>query len=359
VHEIFELYVNGINAPRIGMKEIAKRLNEQGSRMRGGLWRIQVIQQILSSTTYAGWHIFNKLDSKTRQIKAESEWVKIPVPVIIGQDLFEQATKLRQANTPKMCAPRRETSPNLLTGLLKCDCCNSTMVLQTAKSGQYRYYKCSARLSKGNTACKSKSYPMEKLDNLVLEAFKRQIYTADYIRAVIDDLRKHASQHGGEDKARLKKLEIELKELEQGENKLFEAVEKGILELDDRLKVRVQQHKTRRESLEREQAALQTKAQTPLQSLTPQKIEAVARVLNKRFSTSTPFSRAYLKATVSEIRISGDLLKLTGENKTMADLVASNGQIGADGKVLGFIPEWRPLRPFDHDLRASANVQFN
>ncbi len=91
-------------------------------------------------------------------------------------------------------------------------------------------------------------------------------------------------------------------------------------------------------------ATLQSKTQTRLQTLTPQKIEAVARVLNKRFSTSTPFSRAYLKATVSEIRVSGDLLKLSGENKTIANLVASNGKIDADKQVLGSIPDWRPLR---------------
>ena len=80
-----------------------------------------------------------------------------------------------------------------------------------------------------------------------------------------------------------------------------------------------------------------------LRRFTPQKIEAVARVLNKRFSTSTPFSRAYLKATVNEIRITGDVLKIKGCNRTMADLVAANGIISGENQVLRFIPEWRPL----------------
>ncbi|MGB9153303.1 MAG: recombinase family protein, partial [Alphaproteobacteria bacterium] len=344
VREIFDLYVNGRNAPRIGMKEIAKYLNAKKSLMRGKLWRIQAVQLILSSLTYSGWHVFNKLDSKTRKIKSEAEWVKIPVPAIIDQDLFDGATKLRAAHTPKMCAPRRESSPNLLTGLLKCDCCGATMVLQTAKNNQYRYYKCSARISKGDTACKSKSYPMDKLDNLVLEAFKSKIYTPEYIRAVVDTMRQNTNLHGGEEKIRLKKLDAELKDLEQAENKLFEAIEKGILELDDRLKARVQQNKTRRDALVGEMASLQPKSQIQLQTLTPQKIEAVARVLNRRFSETSPFSRAYLKATISEIRVNGDLLKLKGEHKTLANLIASNGKIDADKSVLGFIPDWRPLR---------------
>ncbi|MFA4995508.1 MAG: recombinase family protein [Bdellovibrionales bacterium] len=345
VQEIFALYVNGkSNTPRIGMKEIAKHLNQRGILMRGKPWRVQVIHQILSSTTYAGWHVFNKLDSKTRQIKPESERVKIPVPGIISQDIFDKATKLRGAYTPKMCAPRRETSPNLLTGLLRCDCCGATMVMITAKNNRYRYYKCSNRLSKGNTVCQSANYPAGKLESLVLDAFKQKLYTPEYIRAVIDDLRKHANQNGSEDKIRLKKLEAELRDIEEAENKLFEAIEKGVLELDDRLKLRVQNHKTRRETISAEMATLNQKKQTPLQTLTPQKIEAVARVLNKRFSTSTPFSRAYLRATVNEIRVTGDFLKLRGENKAMAALVANGGQIDPSAEVRRFISDWRPLR---------------
>jgi len=335
VKEIYELYVNGKNnSPRIGMKEIVKNLNKRGIPMRGKLWRIQTIHLILSSLTYSGWHVFNKLDSKTRKIKDESEWVKIPVPAIIAQDLFDKATKLRSVSTPMKCVPRRENSPNLLTGLLKCDGCGSTMVLVTSgKDKSYRYYKCSGRIAKGNTACKSVSYPMDKLDALVLNAFQQKIYTPEYIRDVIDELRKFSNRHGGEDMIRAKKLESELREIEQAETKLFEGVERGVLELDERLKGRIQQHRTRRETIVGELATLQRKHQTPLQTLTPQKIEAVAHVLNKRFSTSTPFSRAYLKATVSEIRVTGDFLKLRGDNKMLANLVATDGQIDSDTAV--------------------------
>ncbi len=185
---------------------------------------------------------------------------------------------------------------------------------------------------------------MDTPDNLILDAFRKKIYTPDYIRDIIDDLRKHTNQHGGEDRQRTRKLEAELMELERAENKLFEAIEKGILELDDRLKARIQQHKTRREAITAELASIQHKQQTPLQTLTPQKIEAVARTLNKRFSASTPFSRAYLRATVREIRVTRDFLKVMGENIAMANLVAANGQIEPTAEVRRFIPVWRPLR---------------
>ena len=80
-----------------------------------------------------------------------------------------------------------------------------------------------------------------------------------------------------------------------------------------------------------------------MQTLTPQKIEAVANVLNRRFLVSTLFSRAYLRATVNEIRVTGDFLKVSGDYRTMVNLVAANGQIEPDEKVRRFIPVWRPL----------------
>ncbi len=347
VREIFDLYVSGRkDAPRIGMKEIAKTLNQRRMTMRGRPWRVQKIYNILASSTYAGTHVFNKENSKTRQIKDKSEWVQVSVPAIISQEQYDMATRLRDALTPMKSVPRRETSPNLLTGLLKCDCCGSTMVAVTSGKGEeYRYYKCSSRVSKGNTACKSVAVQMDKVDNMIIEAFRQTIYTPDYIKGVLDDLRRFTSQYGGEDKQRTKKLEAELKEVEQAEAKLFEAIEKGVLELDDRLKGRVQQHKTRRETITAELAALQRVQPVSFQAPPPQRVEAVARTMNKRFSTSTPFSRAYIKATLSEIRFTGDFLKLRGEPSKMANLIAAGGQIDPAAEVRRFIPVWRPLRP--------------
>jgi len=79
--------------------------------------------------------------------------------------------------------------------------------------------------------------------------------------------------------------------------------------------------------------------QSPLIRLTPQKIDVVARVLNKRLSEATPYARAYLKATLSEIRVKADTLKISGTHDAMAALIASNGIIPADS-VPRSIPEW-------------------
>ena len=97
---------------------------------------------------------------------------------------------------------------------------------------------------------------------------------------------------------------------------------------------------------------LKRQHQTPLNILTPQKIEAVSKILNKRLTSSTPYSRAYLKATLKEIRITDEFLKFSGDRKTMANIVAADGNITPDAAVPNFIPSWRARE--DSNLRPAA-----
>ena len=342
VKEIFTLYVHGKNSPRIGAKEIAKQLNAKAVPLRGKrLWNSHMILGILSNPTYTGNHHFNRQNAKTGQTKDKAEWVTVAVPAIIDQELYDRATALRAANSPKQSAPRRETSPTLLTGLVRCGHCGAGMVMATGKSGKYRYYKCGSRIRRGNAACPSGNIPMEKLDNLVLDAFRQKVYTPEHIRGVVDELRKHTSKIGSPDeKQLLKKLETDLLEAEQAQTRLYEAVEKGLMELDEHLKARMQQNKAKRETLLTEIANLKRQRQSPLQAITPQKVEAVAKILNRKLSESTPFAKAYLKASLDEIRVTDEMVCLSGGHATMAGLIAANGQIQGTSSVPRFTPEW-------------------
>jgi hypothetical protein len=133
-----------------------------------------------------------------------------------------------------------------------------------------------------------------------------------------------------------------LKDIEQAQAKLFEAVERGILELDDQLKDRAKNNKQTREALLSEIASLKRQHQAPLNILTPQKIEAVSKILNKRLATPSQYSRAYLRTSLTEIRITDQFLKLSGTRKSMAELVSANGEITPANTVPGSIPGWRP-----------------
>ena len=215
------------------------------------------------------------------------------------------------------------------------------MVMATGKSGHYRYYKCTARMKRGNAACKSGNVPMEKLDNLVLDAFRQKVYTPEHIKEIVNTFRKEASKAtGSEQKQQLKKLETSLQETEQALTRIYEAVEKGFMTVDEQLKIRLDQHRNNREQLATEIASMRRQQQSPLQTITPQKIEAVSKILNKRLAEASSYAKAYLKATLSEIRITDEIVSLSGDTKAMMRLIAANGQIDTASAVPRFTPEW-------------------
>ena len=41
------------------------------------------------------------------------------------------------------------------------------MTIRTGKSGRYRYYACSIKARQGETGCKGRAIPMDKLDTMV------------------------------------------------------------------------------------------------------------------------------------------------------------------------------------------------
>src|SRR5260221_14073920 len=49
------------------------------------------------------------------------------------------------------------------------------MTLRTGKSGRYRYYACCTKARQGETGCKGRTVPMEKLDSVVAEHIEQRL----------------------------------------------------------------------------------------------------------------------------------------------------------------------------------------
>lgn len=110
---------------------------------------------------------------------------------------------------------------------------------------------------------------------------------------------------------------------------------------DDHLKARFDQHRVKRESLLAELATAKRQEQSPLQTITPQKIKATANIINQRLADASPYAKAYLKATVNEISIEGDIVSLSGDSQAMAKLIANNAALEALSEVPRTIQDWR------------------
>ena len=194
-------------------------------------------------------------------------------------------------------------------------------------------------MSKGNTACPSGNIPADKLDGLVLDAFRQKVCTPEHIAEIVKTLSRELAKKGGEEKPRLKQLEAELKEVEQAQNRLLDAIEQGLVERDF-ISDRARQHSAKKQSILLELAGLKRKQQMPLGVITPKRLETVTRVLRDRLTASTAYSRAYLKAVLSEIRVKGREMVISGANSSLVALVSNGGNI-VTGEVPSFIPYWR------------------
>lgn len=215
VQLIFDLYAHGDGkSGPMGVKELTKHLNAQGFRTRmGSRFGVGPVHVILTNPIYVGDWSFNRRSSKTGQIKPQSEVIPISVPAIIDRRTFDKVQKTLQAKNPQLNPPRAVTGPILLTGLAHCACCGGAMTLRTGTSKNrrvYRYYTCSSAVRIGETACKGRSIPMDKLDRLVTEHVADRILVPDRLEALLQSVADRRLKTDAEIQARVEKLRQEV-----------------------------------------------------------------------------------------------------------------------------------------------------
>ena len=132
VRLVFRLFMEGDqgSGPK-GAKAIASWLNEHGHRTRnGGLWGLGRVHELLTNPVYAGRQRFNRMYSRTRRLKSESEHVYCDATEIISPASFDAIQRRLKARNPKVTPPRTVSGTILLTGLAICAACGGGMTLR-------------------------------------------------------------------------------------------------------------------------------------------------------------------------------------------------------------------------------------
>ena len=340
VRELYDLYLRGHGGKLMGMKAITTHLNQRGITMRGRPWRMQKVHEILSDTTYIGISYFNQRDAKHRTTKPESEWIVCEVPAIIEDHLFERVKERRERSSPKARAPRAMSSTAPLMGLLKCGHCGAGMAQASGKSGTYRYYKCTTRLNKNVRGCDSRSLPRIKADEMVLSTLAEKVFTPQRVRLMLQEFeRRRRASVSVEDK-RLISLQRELDQAKIAQTRLFEAVEKGALPIDDALRMRAQKLQARKSEIQIEMAELKDRQQLGAIKANMPKIETFCAALKQRMrNPDTGLAKAYLNLVVDEIRLQGNELRIRGSYSRLASAI-DLGSGMKPGEVPSFIPDW-------------------
>jgi site-specific DNA recombinase len=163
VRYIFRLYLKD----GLGIRRIARKLNEEGLRTRrDGLWSMVTVRDILRNRAYVGTY--------------SRFGVRVPAShaPLISQDEFQKVQEQLDQRRPATTA--REISPFLLSGLIFCAYCDNKMIGVTRKqkwqrkgdgsvhNALYRYYQCGSRTSR--SLCDYHTHRAEDLEARVRAA---------------------------------------------------------------------------------------------------------------------------------------------------------------------------------------------
>jgi site-specific DNA recombinase len=162
VRYIFRLYLKD----GLGIRRIARRLNEEDLRTRrGGLWSMVTVRDILRNRAYVGTY--------------SRFGVRVPAShaPLISQEDFRRVQERLDQRRPS--SARRTVSPFLLSGITFCGYCGNKMIGVTRKqkwkrgdgtekTAQYRYYQCESRTNR--SLCDYHTRRAEKLEAEVAEA---------------------------------------------------------------------------------------------------------------------------------------------------------------------------------------------
>jgi site-specific DNA recombinase len=118
-----------------------------------------------------------------------------------------------------------------------------------------------------------------------------------------------------------------------------EAVETGILPLDETLQRRVQLAKASRENVLIEIAGLRRLQTLPLERILPSQVEAFGIITGKRLrDRASAFGRDYLRAVVDKVVVNGDTATISGSNAKLMRAVGVKKPLA--GQVPSFIHDW-------------------
>ncbi|MDJ1157700.1 recombinase family protein [Chelatococcus sp. SYSU_G07232] len=350
VRLIYRLFLEGDGtAGPMGVKAITNYLNERRIFTRdGGRWGLAQIHSVLTRTTYIGEHRFNTRSHKNREKKPESEVAIMAVPPLIDRETFEAVQARLKSRNPMVTPARISSGPTLLTGICFCAKCGGAMTLRTGRGsagGTYRYYTCSTKARQGKTGCEGRTIPMDKLDNLIVDHIEDRLLQPsrlETILASIIDRRQERTERGRE---HLAELNRRITEADQRLNRLYDAIENGVADLDDSaLKERITGLKAIREQAkadaERVQAALDNAGN---QAVSPEMLTAFARTARERLRLRNGgYRRDHLRALAQRVEVADQEVRIMGsKSELLRTLVAAaSGQTAAFG-VHSSVLKWR------------------
>ena len=249
-----------IGHERLSIGEVCRRLQQRGYLTRSGksAWDRTTVWGILKNPAYIGTAAFGKtrigaMRERLRPVRGgaeqprwsygtydvpETEWLRMPVPALIENELFaavqEQLAENRQRNRQN-----RRGQRYLLQGLLVCRRCGyayyGKAISRRAAKGKrrdYAYYRCcgsDAYRFGGQRLCANPQLRTDRTDAAVWQEVQRLLQDPGMIAAEYER-RLHQAQHPDADRPDRITAEAQIAKLRRGVARLIDGYAEGLIE---------------------------------------------------------------------------------------------------------------------------------
>jgi DNA invertase Pin-like site-specific DNA recombinase len=344
VEEIYERYLS-----LEGAKQIAESLNRKGATYRDRPWTKNTVLNILSDPAYRGTFYFNKFDHRTGTCKPKEEWIKIDIPSIVPDEIWERAQVIRREREPKRTNPAITGSKTLLTGICFCGICGRGMQMETGKGGNYTYYNCRGYVRSGKSTCPGQRIPAQELENSILNHMSHRLFTKERIKKILSGvISKSKSVIRGSTGLR-NTLTQERKDIEKRLQHQYDAIERGLVSTCD-VSERIRELNTKRDQIDDQIKKVQVPVVSP-SVFTDRSIEDFQRTVKVLFLDSDrDFTKRYLKLFIDRITINGSQVRIEGKPVTV--FAAMQNKTAVKNGVLTAVDNWLPGQ--DSNLQPSG-----
>ena len=296
VRDIYRWYTDEI----VSMGEISRRLSALKIETRRGksTWDRSTIWGILRNPAYKGTACFGKTERTERKKitralrkrggfsarsganreRPREQWIEIPVPPIIGEDIFSLAQERLGKN--KQFSRRHTIESTLLQGLLVCKKCGYAFYRTSTRTSRKKiyYYRCLGsddyRYPNGRL-CTNRPIRQDYLDELVWKHVIKLFENPELIHQEISR-RINEARNSNPTRIRKESLAKEIARVQNGIDRLLDAYQEGLLQLSE-LRMRMQELRKRQSALESELQTLEAKTMDEEACL-----QLVGKIVNRR-----------------------------------------------------------------------------
>jgi site-specific DNA recombinase len=328
VQRIYEMYT----VAGLSIGEITRQINADGipTRKASARWERSTVWAVLRNSAYRGVACFGKTRASARMRvvrplrrrgvitpsttagheRPREEWIEIPVPALVSDDIFARAQELLQEN--KIRSRRRTIEPSIVQGLVSCRKCGYAFSRTSTRTSarKIHYYKCI-----GSDSWRKLGGPVCDNRRLVRQDLLDQIVWAEVIRLLEDptliqqelDRRLAAARSSDPTQKREQSLQRELVHVGKGIERLLCAYQEALLSIE--------QLRERMPALRQREQALRAE------------LQAIADQANDR-ATFLRLAET-LTAFLARLRGAADTLSIT-ERQRIVRLVVKDVLIGDD-----------------------------